>query len=88
LWHEYGRVNYQAKKTCGSQKVSSQNSAGNIDINQKSQISRDSLKTYASHKSFAPSCQPALKTVRSHSISEQKKSALINFSDVVTEDYE
>jgi len=69
--------------------VSSQNSADrNIDINQKSQISRDSLKTYASDKSFAPSCQPALKTVRSHSISEQKKSALINFSDVVTEDYE
>jgi hypothetical protein len=89
LWHEYGRVNYQAKKTCGSQKVSSQNSADrNIDINQKSQISRDSLKTYASDKSLAPSCQGALKTVRSHSISEQKKSALINFSDVVTEDYE
>jgi hypothetical protein len=60
----------------------------NIDINQKSQISRDSLKTYASDKSLAPSCQPGLKTVRSHSISEQKKSALINFSDVVTEDYE
>jgi len=70
--------------------VSSQNSADrNIDINQKSQISRDSLKTYASsNKSLAPSCQGALKTVRSHSISEQKKSALINFSDVVTEDYE
>ena len=69
--------------------MSSQNSADpNIDINQKSQISRDSLKIYASDKSFAPSYQPALKTVRSHSISEQKKSALINFSDVVTEDYE
>lgn len=69
--------------------MSSHNSADrNIDINQKSQISRDSLKTYASDKSLAPSCQPALKTVRSDSISEQQKSALINFSDVVTEDYE
>ena len=69
--------------------MSSQNWADrNIDINQKSQISRDSLKTYASDKSLAPSCQPALKTVRSDSISEQQKSALINFSDVVTEDYE
>jgi hypothetical protein len=69
--------------------VSSHNSADrNIDINQNSQISRDSLKTYASDKSFALSCKPALKTVRSHSLSEQKKSALINFSDVVTEDYE
>jgi len=69
--------------------VSSHNSGDrNIDTNQKSQINRDSLKTYASNKSFALSCQPALKTVCSHSISEQKKSALINFSDVVTEDYE
>jgi hypothetical protein len=68
--------------------VSSQNSADrNIDINQKSQISRNSLKTYASDKSLNYSCQPGLKTVRSHSMSEQKKSALINFSDVVTEDY-
>ena len=69
--------------------MSSQNSADrNIDINQKSQISRDSLETYASDKSLALSCQPALKTVRLHFISEHKKSALINFSDVVTEDYE
>ncbi|CAA9367099.1 hypothetical protein AVDCRST_MAG84-3952 [uncultured Microcoleus sp.] len=43
--------------------MSSQNSAGNIDINQNSQISRDSLKTYASDKSLASSCPGALKTV-------------------------
>jgi len=69
--------------------VSSHNSADrNIDINQKNQISRDSLKTYASDKSLALCCQGALKKVRSHPISEQQKSALITFSDVVTEDYE